>query len=366
MRPIISAACFTALVTTLGCSSDPASSGPGVPAPDGSTADTDAATGDDPEASPDVLPDSEVGPDSGHDAAPDAGDCNGFVAKPFCDLQCYAPVGCFLMGSPPDEPGRDPLEAQVRVTFDKMFKIMPHEVTIAEWTAEGFPVPTAMTADIDACTDPDCPVTGVTWFEALAFANAFTAHWESPWSACYDLQGCTGAVGEGMVCDTVTPILNDGVSCAGYRVPTSAEWEYAARGGTTTAFYNGPNDAIPDGSSCVAEPHLDSIAWYCDNSGSPPSTHPAGKKSPNPLKLHDMAGNVAEWVSDNYPSAPLEPEPLAGMIAGVSADGPGQVRGGHAGSPPSDCRSAARQSVPKDARLSSVGFRLVQTATIIQ
>lgn len=164
-----------------------------------------------------------------------------------------------------------------------------------------------------------------------------------------------------MVCQSVTAVLASDGYCHGYRVPTAAEWEYAARAGTTTAFFDGPIDPIADPSACADEQLLDGIAWYCHNSGSPRSIHPVGQKVSTPLRLYDMAGNAAEWVSDSYPSEPPKSESLSVMEAAISADDPGQTRGGSAASPPWQCRSAARTSVPKSSRYSSIGFRLVQT-----
>ena len=93
-----------------------------------------------------------------------------------------------------------------------------------------------------------------------------------------------------------------------YRLPTEAEWEYAARAGTTTDTYAG-DITQRDGN----DPVLDGIAWYYENSGS--RTHPVGGKSPNGFRLHDMLGNVQEWVGDwkgGYPGGavtdPVGPE----------------------------------------------------------
>ena len=71
-----------------------------------------------------------------------------------------------------------------------------------------------------------------------------------------------------------------------YRLPTEAEWEYAARAGTTGDRYG----------------NLDAIAWYRDNSRY--RTHPVGQKAPNAWGLHDMLGNVEEWVEDRYGDYP--------------------------------------------------------------
>jgi formylglycine-generating enzyme required for sulfatase activity len=92
-----------------------------------------------------------------------------------------------------------------------------------------------------------------------------------------------------------------GLSCAGYRLPTESEWEYAARAGTTTATYNGTEAGAETCEYCSSSPVLDPIAWWCGNSGD--KTHPVGKNDPSPRMankwgLYDMLGNVWEWVED--------------------------------------------------------------------
>jgi formylglycine-generating enzyme required for sulfatase activity len=132
-----------------------------------------------------------------------------------------------------------------------------------------------------------------------------------------------------------------------YRLPTEAEWEYAARSGGMPERYAG-----------FSEPSdLASYAWYDKNAGN--STHPVGEKKPNGLGLYDMTGNVYEWVQD-----------WKGSYANASRDNPqgpasGRyrvLRGGSWNSIPRLLRATARNLHPPAARLDSYGFRVVLPA----
>jgi formylglycine-generating enzyme required for sulfatase activity len=135
----------------------------------------------------------------------------------------------------------------------------------------------------------------------------------------------------------------------GYRLPTEAEWEYACRAGTTTAYYTG--DTITD-----------ETGWYNDNSGG--KTHEVGVKPANPWGLYDMAGNVYEWCWDDwmekYPSEEQN-EPM-----GHSAIYPffsRVTRGGAWFSHRQYLRSANRNSDYQAIRVGFVGLRLVRNDT---
>jgi formylglycine-generating enzyme len=164
-----------------------------------------------------------------------------------------------------------------------------------------------------------------------------------------------------------------GLSGHQYRLPSEAEWEYACRAGTTTAYSFGDDPA-----------ELDAYAWYADNAGE--SLHPVGSKQPNPWGLHDMHGSVMEWTidgytADGYQALAGKPGPLS-MVEAIqwptSLD-KRVVRGGGWQDSPAALRSAARVSsadmawketdpnIPKspwwytDDPARTVGFRIVRS-----
>jgi formylglycine-generating enzyme required for sulfatase activity len=159
------------------------------------------------------------------------------------------PAGEFIMGSPESEEIRGPFNEegpQHRVRISKPFYLGKYEVTQAQWKAVMGGDPSSFKGD------SKLPVESVFWRDCVAF--------------CQEISQKSGKK---------------------IRLPTEAEWEYACRAGSTTAYSFGDS---PDG--------LGQYAWYDENSDE--QTHPVGQKRPNPWGLYDMHGNVWEWCSDWY------------------------------------------------------------------
>ncbi len=215
----------------------------------------------------------------------------------------WIPVGNFLMGSPMDEADRLTDERQHGVRINQGFWMKKHEVTQGEWVA-------VMGTNPSYSSDcgPRCPVEQVSWVDTQEFTRRLHSR-ES---------------GSGYV----------------YRLPTEAEWEYGARAGTTGARYG----------------ELDAIAWHQGNSGG--RTHPVGQKQANAWGLHDMLGNVWEWVGDwygVYPSVPVT-DPR-----GPEAGSRRVARGGGRFLNANGVRSASRFGNSPGRRHFYIGFRLVRT-----
>ena len=267
------------------------------------------------------------------------GDTDGFV---------LVSGGTFTMGSPEGELGNWGDEDQHQVTLTRDFWLQETEVTQAQWSARMGNNP----SEFYSCGD-DCPVETVNWWEALAYANAASSAEGLP--ECYTLEGCNDvSPGNDLDCSAVSVNAPSGdpYACEGYRLPTEAEWEYAYRAGTTTAFYNG---AITD-TGCD-DPNLDAIGWYCGNASD--TTHPVAQKEPNAWGLYDLAGNVLEWTWDWYAVYPT------GAVTDPTGPGGGSSRVYRGGSWYGDAgfaRAASRYVVPFYRYGAFLGFRLARSA----
>ncbi|MCA9537859.1 MAG: formylglycine-generating enzyme family protein [Myxococcales bacterium] len=261
--------------------------------------------------------------------------------------------GLFRRGSPDDEPGHDADESPTHpVHVTRPFLIGATEVTRGDWRALLRAVPRRP----PGCDDR-CPVERVNWYEAVAWLNALSAVEGRP--ACYVLRGCEGLPGDGAF--TCAGADFAGLDCQGYRLPTEAEWEYAARAGTQTTRYSAGDD----------EAALASVAWYAGNSQG--RLRPVGGRAPNRWGVWDAHGNALEWVFDVYaPYRVLGLGPLRDPTGPALADlrrrdrkarGARVVRGGSFWSDVGSARAAERGGVLPDRALDGLGFRLARTWT---
>jgi sulfatase modifying factor 1 len=254
-------------------------------APDTSTADL-----------ADLSPSDQVPPDSLQpDLAPIPGN---WVLIPPVSAVAKMPV-TFKMGSPASEPCRTTdTEVQHNVTLTRRFEIMDTEVTQKMFQdLMGYNLSNFGPNGTGANCGASCPVEMVSWYEVAAYCNKLSS--VRGLDQCYDyVSGSQEKVvyavkktydgsGAKTICD-----------CPGYRLPTEAEFEYAYRAGTTTAYYSGASSGTncADCSSPPKDSNADKIAWYCSNSGG--TTHPTKQKPPNLWGLYDIAGNVYEWCHD--------------------------------------------------------------------
>jgi len=246
------------------------------------------------------------------------------AAPPIPDGFVYLPAGTFTCGSPADEKGRDDDEISHAVTLTRGFFLAEVEVTQALWAE-------VMGVNPSDTTCASCPVTQVSFEDALAFCNLLSLR--DGWQPCYDQ----------------TTWDHD---ANGYRLPTEAEWEYACRAGATTAFSSGDIDSL----DCTGALYLDLVGHYCYNSR---DITEVGGKPANAWGLYDMHGNVWElcwdWYHAYVDGAVTDPVgPASGYLR--------VMRGGGWNSTSQQCRAASRSAVSPTWRTDSIGLRLARDA----
>jgi sulfatase modifying factor 1 len=240
------------------------------------------------------------------------------------------PAGTFSMGSTAGYSNELPVHS---VTLSSYW-ISKYEITQAQYAEVTGSSPSYFTGDTSR------PVEEVTWYDAVEFCNKLSS--AEGYSQVYTITGRSPATGY--------PIASAAVSVDwtknGYRLPTEAEWEYAARGGSRGQgyTYSGSND-------------VGTVAWYGNNSGC--TTHAVGGKAPNELGLYDMSGNVWEWCWDWYGSysSSSQTDPR-----GLDSGSVRVLRGGSWNDNRYYCRAAVRgYDVPYN-RIIYVGFRVVRSS----
>jgi formylglycine-generating enzyme required for sulfatase activity len=240
----------------------------------------------------------------------------------------FVPGGIFMMGSPRKEVGRNKNEIQHQVSLSS-YTISKFDVTFDEYdeycTATGVVKPKDMRWGRGSQ-----PVIDVSWFEAVAYCN-----WRSTREGRMPAYAISG-----------TNVSWDRTA-NGYRLPTEAEWEYAAKGGQAAS-------SLVVSAVYAGEANLAQVAWYVDNSDGRP--HEVGQKRPNSLGLYDMAGNVWQWCWDCYGdyyarSSLIDPSGPASGDYHVD-------RGGSCNNFADSLRSAGRNYHTPVTRSLDIGFRL--------
>jgi formylglycine-generating enzyme required for sulfatase activity len=222
------------------------------------------------------------------------------------------PKGTFMMGSPETEKGRHENETQREVTISKDYYLGVYEVTQAKYEKVMGKNPSHFQGAIVGNENADLPVENVSWDDAVEF------------------------------CKKLSELPDEKKAGRVYRLPTKAEWEYACRAGSKTAYSFDDEEGL-----------LPEYGWFNHNSSN--RTHTVGLLEPNAWGLYDMHGNVWEWCSDWHEEYPK------GAVSDPTGPKRGSLRvyrGGSWGYEAAYCRSALRVWGRPSFRGDVIGFRV--------
>ena len=239
--------------------------------------------------------------------------------------------------------GRSP---PAKVTLKHRFAIAACEVTVAEFQrfrgdylpeAPAFQPVRGVAPEARVVPPAKCPANVLSWYDAAAYCNWLSQQEgidESQW--CY-IPTTAGEYAEGM------KVADNFIERTGYRLPIEAEWEYACRAGTTSAYSFGDPVEL-----------LDRYGWFYANSQD--RTRPVGLLRPNGLGLFDAHGNVSEWCQDRW-----DPLNNAASEVVVTESENLATRGGAFGSQPAFLQSAVRSPMQPASKANGLGFRPART-----
>jgi len=265
----------------------------------------------------------------------------------FFQTYVVIPPGDYEIGSPGNEPRREADETRHSVRISRPFALLDREVTRAEFEASA-----VMSINVDQYSpSPQHPMVAPSWYDSVRYCRWLTGQAGfTEVDQCYaDPKSLDSSVYPADPDPAASGALRNWplrLEQRGFRLPTEAEWEIAARSGTRTTYGFGEDVSL-----------LDRYAWFQDNSGR--QTQLPRELRPNLVGLFDLHGNTYEWCHDRYGSYGSTPDPLG------AAGGSGRViRGGCWNDGAASCRAALRLTSQQALRSSFLGFRLALSPSV--